>query len=177
MRYLTAHTRTPTKATLPAMAQASALWLPGVSEGAYPTREEYVADLVRVMRQDLHGLVDMGVRYIQLDSPRYTYACSEDGRNRLRALGIDPDPWLGEMIAFDNELIAGFEGVTFGLHLCRGNHRSMWPRGGRLRRRSPSGCSATCTCERFLLEYDTPRAGSFEPLRFVPRGQDRRARA
>src|SRR5581483_3272035 len=166
MRFLLAHTRTPVKATLPAMAQASALWLPGVSEGAYTTREEYVADLVEIMRGEIAALVAMGVRYVQIDSPRYTYVCSEEGRERLRALGIDPEPWLGRMIEFDNRLIDGFEGVTFGLHLCRGNHRSMW---------SVEGADDPIAerlfnelrVDRLLLEYDTPRAGTFAPLRLA----------
>lgn len=71
------------------------------------------------------------------------------------------------MIAFDNQLIEGFEGVTFGLHLCRGNHRSMWaveggydPIAERL--------FNELRVDRLLLEYDTPRAGTFEPLRYVP---------
>jgi 5-methyltetrahydropteroyltriglutamate--homocysteine methyltransferase len=167
MRYLLAHTSKPTKATLPAMAQASALWLPGSSEHAYPTRDEYVADLVEVMRGVLASLVELGVNYIQLDSPRYTYVCSDEGRERLRALGIDPEPWLGEMIAFDNQLIEGFEGVTFGLHLCRGNHRSMWSVEGAY---DPIAerLFNDLKVNRLLLEYDTPRAGTFEPLRLVP---------
>ncbi|HET8626672.1 MAG TPA: cobalamin-independent methionine synthase II family protein [Thermomicrobiales bacterium] len=168
MRFLLAHTDRPVKATMPAMAQASALWLPDVSRGAYPTREEYVADLVQIMRGEIAALVDMGVGYIQIDSPRYTYACSEAGRDRLRALGIEPESWFGEMIAFDNQLIAGFPGVTFGLHLCRGNHRSGWaveggydPIAERL--------FNELNVDRLLLEYDTPRAGTFAPLRFVPK--------
>ena len=168
MRYLLEHTDRPTKATLPAMAQASALWLPGVSEGAYPTREEYVAALVEVMRGEIAALVDMGVRYIQLDSPRYTYVCSDEGRTRLRDLGIvDPEAWLGQMIAFDNRLIEGFEGVTFGLHLCRGNHRSMWSVEGAY---DPIAerLFNDLNVDRLLLEYDTPRAGTFAPLRLVP---------
>ncbi len=167
MRYLLEHTEKPTKATMPAMAQASALWMPGTSEIAYPTRDEYVADLVELMREEIGALAALGVDYIQLDSPRYTYACSEEGRERLRDLGIDPEPWLEEMIAFDNQLIKGFDGVTFGLHLCRGNHRSMWaveggydPIAERLFNELDH--------DRLLLEYDSPRAGSFEPLRLVP---------
>lgn len=169
MRFLMAHpTGTVTaKATMPAMAQASALWLPGISERAYPTRGAFVAALVEIMRREIAALVGLGVRYIQLDSPRYTYACSQEGRERLRALGIDPEPWLTEMIAFDNQLIAGFPGVTFGLHLCRGNHRSLWaveggydPIAERL--------FNELKVDRFLLEYDTPRAGTFAPLRHVP---------
>lgn len=170
MRYLLKHAHRPTKATLPAMAQASALWLPEISKAAYATRNEYVADLVRLMREEIGTLAEMGVDYVQLDSPRYTYACSEDGRERLRALGIDPEPWLGEMIEFDNQLIEGFEGVTFGLHLCRGNHRGMWaveggydPIAERL--------FNEIKVDRLLLEYDDERSGSFEPLRLVPNGK------
>ena len=168
MRYLLNYTDRPTKATLPAMAQASALWLPGVSEAAYPTRDEYVADLVEVMRGEIEALVEMGVRYIQLDSPRYTYVCSEEGRARLRDLGIeDAEAWLGRMIQFDNRLIEGFEGVTFGLHLCRGNHRGMWSVEGAY---DPIAerLFNDLKVDRLLLEYDTPRAGTFAPLRLVP---------
>jgi 5-methyltetrahydropteroyltriglutamate--homocysteine methyltransferase len=168
LRFLLDHTSTPVKATMPAMAQASALWLPGVSEIAYPTRLEYVADLVELMRGEIDALVAIGVRYIQLDSPRYTYVCSGEGRDRLRALGIDdPEAWLGEMIAFDNRLIEGFDGVTFGLHLCRGNHRSMWSVEGAY---DPIAerLFNEIKVDRLLLEYDSPRAGTFEPLRYVP---------
>ena len=168
MRYLLDHTDRPTKATLPAMAQASALWLPGVSEGAYPTREAYVADLVEVMRGEIAALVQLGVRYVQLDSPRYTYVCSDEGRNRLRDLGIeDPEAWLQQMIAFDNRLIEGFEGVTFGLHLCRGNHRGMWSVEGAYDPIAEQLFN-DLKVDRLLLEYDTPRAGTFAPLRLVP---------
>src|SRR5438067_6511238 len=158
----------PVKAAMPAMAQASALWLPGVSEAAYPTRETYVPDLVEIMRGEIAALAEIGVRYVQLDSPRYTYVCSDEGRARLRDLGIDdPEAWLGEMIAFDNRLIEGFEGVTFGLHLCRGNHRSMWSVEGAYDPVAEQLFNELGV-HRLLLEYDTPRAGTFAPLRLVP---------
>ena len=169
LSYLLAHTERPVKATLPAMAQASALWLPGFSEAAYSTREAYVADLVEIMRAEIAALIELGVRYIQLDSPRYTYVCSDDGRERLRGLGIeDPRAWLGQMIAFDNRLIEGFEGVTFGLHLCRGNHRSMWSVEGAYDPIAEQLFNEL-RVDRLLLEYDTPRAGTFAPLRLVPK--------
>jgi 5-methyltetrahydropteroyltriglutamate--homocysteine methyltransferase len=76
---------------------------------------------------------------------------------------------MDESIAADNAVIDGIAGVTFGIHLCRGNVRSMWHREG--------GYDAiaerlfnTLKHDRLLLEYDTERAGSFEPLRFVPKG-------
>lgn len=167
MRYLLEHTEKPVKATMPAMAQASALWMPETSEAAYPTRNEYVADLVELMREEIAALAALGVDYVQIDSPRYTYACSEEGRERLRALGIDPEPWIEEMISFDNRLIEGFDGVTFGMHLCRGNHRSMWAVEGGYDQIAERLFNEL-DHDRLLLEYDSPRAGSFEPLRLVP---------
>ena len=170
LRFLLDHTDRPVKATMPAMAQASALWLPGVSEAAYPTREEYVTDLVEIMRGEIAALAALGVRYVQLDSPRYTYVCSDEGRARLRELGInDPEAWLDEMIAFDNRLIEGdaSRGVTFGLHLCRGNHRSMWSVEGAYDPIAEQLFNEL-KVHRLLLEYDTPRAGTFAPLRLVP---------
>ena len=59
-------------------------------------------------------------------SPRYTHMVSDEGRENLRKVGLDPATWLGQMIAMDNALIAAFPDVTFAVHLCRGNHRSMW---------------------------------------------------
>jgi len=87
----------------------------------------------------------------------------------MRGRGEDPAVNLARALAAEARLTAGFAGVTFGIHLCRGNQRSMWHREGaydaiaeRLFNELPH--------DRFLLEYDTPRAGSFAPLRFVPKG-------
>ena len=167
-RFLQGLTARPTKVTLPSLSYASVLWVPEVSSRAYPTRAEYLADALRLLRAQVEELVAAGVRYIQLDAPRYTHLVSEEGLANFRRLGIDPATWLDEMVALDNALIAGFPGVTFGLHLCRGNSRSMWsveggydPIAERL--------FNTIHVQRLLLEYDTPRAGTFAPLRFVPK--------
>jgi 5-methyltetrahydropteroyltriglutamate--homocysteine methyltransferase len=88
----------------------------------------------------------------------------------MRARGEDPWQNFARSLSADAALINGFPGVTFGIHLCRGNQRSMWHREGsydaiaeRLFNELPH--------QRFLLEYDSPRAGSFAPLRFVPKGK------
>jgi 5-methyltetrahydropteroyltriglutamate--homocysteine methyltransferase len=88
----------------------------------------------------------------------------------MRARGEDPMENFSRSLRADADLIQGFPGVTFGIHLCRGNQRSMWHREGaydaiaeRLFTDLPH--------DRFLLEYDSPRAGGFEPLRFVPKGK------
>ncbi len=161
------HTSRPVKATLPSLSYASVLFVPGISDKAYPDRGPYMQDALRLVRQLVEQLVAAGVRYIQLDAPRYTHLVSEEGLQNFRRLQIDTRTWLGEMIAFDNQLIQGFPDVTFGLHLCRGNHRSMWSvEGGydAIAEQLFTGLKV----QRLLLEYDTPRAGTFAPLRFVP---------
>ena len=165
--FLRRHTTKPAKATLPSLTYASVLWVPGVSDAVYPDREEYLRDALRLVREMVGQLVAAGVRYIQLDAPRYTHLVSEVGIANFRRVGIDPDSWLGEMIALDNALIEGFPGVTFGLHLCRGNARSMWSVEGGYDPIAEQLFNEI-RVDRLLLEYDTPRAGSFAPLRFVP---------
>ncbi|HZU05562.1 MAG TPA: methionine synthase [Chloroflexota bacterium] len=167
LRFLRQHTQRPWKVTLPSMTYASVLWVPGISEQAYPDREEYLRDALTLMREVVAQLVANGARYIQLDAPRYTHLVSEAGRENFRRLGIDVSTWLGEMIALDNALIAGFPEVTFGLHLCRGNSRSMWAVEGGYDPIAEQLFSEI-RCQRLLLEYDSPRAGTFAPLRFVP---------
>lgn len=166
-QFLQQHTSRPIKATLPSLTYASVLWVPGISDRVYPDRDECMQDALRLVRQLVQQLVDAGVRYIQLDAPRYTHLVSQVGIENFRRLGINPDTWLSDMIALDNALMAGFDDVTFGIHLCRGNNRSMWSVEG--------GYDAIAEqlfnelkVQRLLLEYDTPRAGSFAPLRFVP---------
>jgi len=87
----------------------------------------------------------------------------------MRAAGDDPLANLSRAVDADNAVIAGLEGATFGLHVCRGNRASMWHREGSydaIAERLFGGLRF----DRLLLEYDTARAGGFEPLRFVPKG-------
>jgi 5-methyltetrahydropteroyltriglutamate--homocysteine methyltransferase len=165
--FLRQHTARPCKATLPSLTYASVLWVPGVSDQAYPDREEYMQDALRLVRERIAELAASGVHYIQLDAPRYTHLVSETGLENFRRLGLDPRTWLGDMIALDNALIAGFPEITFGLHLCRGNSRSMWSVEGGYDPIAEQLFN-DLQVQRLLLEYDTPRAGTFAPLRFVP---------
>jgi 5-methyltetrahydropteroyltriglutamate--homocysteine methyltransferase len=139
----------------------------GVSEAAYPDRDEYMHDALRLMTEIVREVVEAGASYIQLDSPRYTHLVSEEGQANLRRVGIDTETWLGEMIAMDNALIRRFPQVTWAVHLCRGNHRSMWSVEGGYDAIAEQLFSDLAV-DRILAEYDSPRAGTFEPLRFVP---------
>jgi len=118
----------------------------------------------------ISGAVAAGCRYIHIDAPGFTAYADGPSMAAMRARGEDPDANLARSIAAEAALVRDFDGVTFGIHLCRGNQRSMWHREGtydaiaeRLFNELPH--------DRFLLEYDSPRAGGFEPLRFVPRGK------
>jgi 5-methyltetrahydropteroyltriglutamate--homocysteine methyltransferase len=104
--FLRQHTDRPYKATLPSLTSASVLWVPGVSDRVYPDRHEYLRDALRLMREVVAQLAAGGVRYVQIDAPRYTHLLGEAGLENFRRLGIDARTWLGEMIALDNALMA-----------------------------------------------------------------------
>jgi 5-methyltetrahydropteroyltriglutamate--homocysteine methyltransferase len=138
------------------------------SEKAYPSVDAFLADVVAIQRRMIRELVDAGCRYVHIDEPGYTAYVDEPSMAAMRKRGEDPAASFSRSLRANAELMKGFEGVTFGIHLCRGNQRSMWHREGaydtiaeRLFNELPY--------QRFLLEYDSPRAGSFAPLRFVPR--------
>ena len=140
------------------------------SKNIYPTMEDFMADVVRVQREIIRALVDAGCRYIQIDAPGYTAYVDKPSLDAMRARGEDPMENFARSIKADNAVIHGFDGVTFGIHICRGNQRSMWHREG-----SYDDIAERLLNElrhdRFLFEYDTPRAGGFEPLRFLPKGK------
>ena len=129
-----------------------------------------MADVVAIERQIVASLVEAGCRYVHIDAPGYTAYVDEPSTKQMRARGEDPAENFTRSLKADAAVIAGFPGVTFGIHLCRGNQRSMWHREG-----SYDAIAERLFTElphhRFLLEYDSPRAGSFAPLRFVPKGK------
>jgi 5-methyltetrahydropteroyltriglutamate--homocysteine methyltransferase len=138
------------------------------SKSVYWSVDDFVADVVRIEREIIRGLIDAGCRYVQIDAPSYTAYVDAPSLEEMKGWGEDPMKNLMRSIQADNEILRLFDGVTFGIHLCRGNQRSMWHREG-----SYDAIAETLfnglKHDRFLLEYDSPRAGSFEPLRFVPK--------
>ena len=139
------------------------------ASGSYDRREAFLADVVRIQRQMVAGLAQAGCRYIQIDEPSYTGYVDAATLERMRARGEDPLKLLKRAIEADNALIDGFEGTTFGLHVCRGNRASMWHREGRYDAIAEA-LFGGLKYDRLLLEYDTERAGGFEPLRFMRKG-------
>ena len=138
------------------------------SKSIYWSMEDFVADVVRIEREMIRGLVEAGCRYVQIDAPSYTAYVDAPSLDEMKARGEDPVKNLMRSIKADNEILRLFDDVTFGIHLCRGNQRSMWHREGSYDAIAEMLFTGL-RHDRFLLEYDSPRAGTFAPLRFVPK--------
>jgi 5-methyltetrahydropteroyltriglutamate--homocysteine methyltransferase len=147
----------------------------GIGQGpppdGYPSWDEVQTDLVDIFRREVQALADEGVPYIQFDKVITAYA-SADGLERLRQQGIDPEQALAAEIAAENACYdaAAGRGITLAMHLCRGN-RTAWSGGSGGYDWPAERLFRDLRADRFLLEYDTERAGGFEPLRFVPKGK------
>jgi 5-methyltetrahydropteroyltriglutamate--homocysteine methyltransferase len=150
------------------------------SQATYADMDAFLADVIEISRQIIRELVQAGCRYIQIDAPSYTAYVDQVSLDRMRARGEDPEANMERSIEADNAVIAGFDEVTFGIHLCRGNPRTIDPTTGKVvpqwHREGHYDAIAErlfsrLNHHRLLLEYDDERSGSFAPLRFVPKGK------
>jgi 5-methyltetrahydropteroyltriglutamate--homocysteine methyltransferase len=169
--FLREHAPGPWKITMPGpLSAAGQLYKPGLSEAYYPTRADLVDELIGIQRREIAALIDEGMSYFQLDSLHYVERIADTTiRPQMVAEGEDPEAYLDTLIAADNAVLAAArrEGLTVGLHMCRGNNRSAWHAEGSYEAIAEKAFNLL-DVDRFLLEYDTDRAGGFEPLRFVP---------
>jgi len=140
------------------------------SKAVYVNMDEFMADVVKVEREIIAGLVQAGCHYVQIDAPGYTAYVDPPSLRAMRERGEDPEQNFSRSLQADNRLLDGFDDVTFGIHLCRGNQRSMWHREGTYDDIAERLLNEL-KHDRFLFEYDSPRAGGFEPLRFLPKGK------
>src|SRR5215469_14804084 len=172
--FLKMHTPGDIKMTLPSANQFPAIaYKQGISERAYATRSEFLWDIVPMIRSEIQALLEEGVKYIQLDAPRYSYYIDPKWRAYVKdEMGLDPEQALDEAIRADNACLKGARraGVIAAIHLCRGNNRSHWYAEGGYDPIAEK-LFAELDVDVFLLEYDSERAGTFEPLRFVPPGK------
>jgi len=164
--YLRAKTDHPAKVTIISAQQAAAYFDAEKSKGAYPTIDAYLADLVDILKTEVEELIRLGCTYIQIDSPQYTGLLDPDIREGYRQRGNDPDKLLARCIELDNAVIGNHPGVTFGLHMCRGNNQSKYYASGDYE--PIASVFERTKFNRFLLEYDDERSGGFEPLKHVP---------
>jgi 5-methyltetrahydropteroyltriglutamate--homocysteine methyltransferase len=164
----------PFKVTMPAASYVTARgYKPGVSEPAYANRAAVLDDVTRIISDEVKALASEGVPYIQLDNPHYADYIDAGRMQQMQAYGWDTDAMLTDDIEADNACLRGFDrsNVTLAMHFCRGN-------GGRGGWHTSGGYDAIAEqvfgqldVDTFLLEYDSERSGSFEPLRYMPKGK------
>ena len=162
--------RKPTKVSLIGPDRISQRFAYESSTAVYRDMDEFLADVVAIERQIVTSLVEAGCRYVHIDAPGFTAYVDAPSMQQMRERGEDPEQNFARSLKAEAAVTANFPGVTFGIHLCRGNQRSMWHREGSYDAIAEQLFN-TLPHDRFLLEYDTDRAGSFAPLRFVPKGR------
>jgi len=160
------------KITLPAPSTMHFLRFADFADrNAYADVDAFFADLIAVFAQEIAGLVQAGCRYVQLDEIAIALLCDPAIRERVAAAGGDPGALVDRYIDAINGAVAACpDEVVVGVHMCRGNFRGHYLADGgydAVAERFFAGTDAN----HFLLEYDTPRAGDFAPLRFVPKGK------
>ena len=170
--FLKKHSPGNIKMTLPSATQFPAIsFKRGVTDKIYRDHSELLWDIVAIMKTELARLSAEGVKYIQIDAPRYSYFMDPKWREWIRTeMNVAPDALLDESIRADNACFTAARrpGVTLAMHLCRGNNRSHWYAEGGYDAIAEK-LFATMAVDRFLLEYDDDRSGTFQPLRLVPR--------
>jgi 5-methyltetrahydropteroyltriglutamate--homocysteine methyltransferase len=142
-----------------------------ISQEAYPEMDEFYADLAKVYREEIADLAAAGCRYLQLDEVNFAYLCDPSLRDQVRAIGENPDTLPQTYAKLLNATIAGKpQDMVVAMHVCRGNAQSAWIAEGGY---DPVAevLFNSVNVDGYFLEYDSPRAGDFAPLRFVPKGK------
>jgi 5-methyltetrahydropteroyltriglutamate--homocysteine methyltransferase len=143
----------------------------GVCEGHYRRAEDFWEDVVAAYRQEVTALATAGATYIQFDDTSFAVLCDPHYRATVLKWGNDPDRLAVEYAERTNQVIAALpENVTVTLHQCRGNREGNWMAEGGYEPVADVLFNRI-DVDGYFLEYDTPRAGSFAPLRFLPRGK------
>jgi 5-methyltetrahydropteroyltriglutamate--homocysteine methyltransferase len=142
-----------------------------IDEKLYPDINEFYRDLGDAYNKAVNAFADAGCRYLQLDEVFLAYLCDNDQREAMRARGDDPDELTRAYAAMINRAIEGRPAdMTITMHLCRGNFRSTWAAQGGYDRVADLLFNRIGV-NGYFMEYDSERAGSFDPLRFVPKGK------
>ncbi|SRR5579885_670976 len=167
--YARRRAKRPLKVTLPSPLMMTLRWSPQYSRDAYPDPFDLFRDAAAIVHQEAQELAALGCEYIQIDAPELGMLCDPERRRQDFAdQGMDPDRLLTEGIDIVNG-VAGVPGVSFALHMCRGNNKGYYVGEGGYDPIARQVFSRTRKFDRFLLEYDDWRSGSFEPLRDAPK--------
>lgn len=177
-RFAQSVAKKPVKVTLIGPDRVAQRFKWETSKSVYKDLDDFVDHVVEIQRQMIAELAQAGCKYVQVDAPGYTAYVDEVSLERMRSRGEDPKRNFERSIEADNALIEGFPDVTFGIHICRGNARTIDSKTGKLVPQWHREGSYDAIAERLfnslkhqrlLLEYDSERAGGFEPLRLVPK--------
>ena len=144
----------------------------GITDAFYANPTELLQELARIIRTEIEAAIADGAAYIQLDAPNYPMRfCDQRLRQQWVEQGIDVESELDEALAADQACVEGIDrkGAVLAFHVCRGNNQSRWQADGGYEPIAEKMFSLL-DVDRYLLEYDTDRAGGFEPLRYMPKG-------
>jgi 5-methyltetrahydropteroyltriglutamate--homocysteine methyltransferase len=170
-KFLKSHTRVTPKMTIPSPNVFHFRLEPdAVSKQFYADRSAIFDDLAKAYRQAVRAFYDAGCRYLQFDDTAWAYLCSQEELKKAKARGLNADRLAEDYMRMTNQALEGKPAdMVISTHICRGNFRSTWiAEGGYepVAERLFGGVNF----DGYFLEYDTARAGGFEPLRFVPKG-------
>jgi len=170
-RFLKSHTRVTPKMTIPAPSVMHFRLEPkAVDKNAYADRDAIFDDLVKTYSQAVRAFYDAGCRYLQFDDTVWAYLCSREQMQKARERGMNVDGLQGRYADVINRVLATKPAdMTITTHVCRGNFRSTWISEGGYEPVAET-LLGKCNYDGYFLEYDTDRAGGFEPLRFLPKG-------
>jgi 5-methyltetrahydropteroyltriglutamate--homocysteine methyltransferase len=175
MEFMRRHSPGDIKMTLPSANQFPAiLYKKGLTDAVYATHRDLLWDCVPIIAEEVKALAGEGAKYIQIDAPRYSYYIDPKWRDYIKnEMGMDPEAALDDAIKADNaalEVLQGRDDIVACIHLCRGNNRSQWYASGGYDPIAEKLFNEL-KVDAFSLEYEDERSGSFEPLRFVPKGK------
>lgn len=166
--YARARARLPLKVTVPSPLVLFGFWNTRYSRAAYADPFAMFADAARVGRSEIEELVALGCEYIQVDAPELATLVDPRVRDWADAQGMPADRMLTEGIDLINSMVEDISGVRLAIHLCRGNNAGMWMASGGYDYIANALFERATAFDAFLLEYDDPRSGSFEPLAQAP---------
>jgi 5-methyltetrahydropteroyltriglutamate--homocysteine methyltransferase len=171
-KYVKEHTRAAPKMTIPSPSSLHFRYgRDAVPESIYPDMHEFYGDLGQTYRKAVRAFADAGCRYLQLDEVNFAYLCDPKLRAQVANRGDDPATLPAIYAAMINAAMSDIPSdMTIAMHLCRGNFQSTFVASGGYEPVAEILFNSI-NVHGYFMEYDSDRAGGFEPLRFVPKGK------
>ena len=171
-KFVKAHTKVTPKMCIPSPTVMHFRLEPGaVLKSAYPERDAIFDDLAKTYRQAVKGFYDAGCRYLQFDDTAWAYLCSDAEMKKAKDRGLNTATLADDYARVINKSLEGKPAdMVVTTHVCRGNFRSTWISSGGYEPIAER-MLGQCNYDGYFLEYDSDRAGGFEPLRFLPKGK------